>query len=64
MPLDIGYAKTIPPAIRNAVILADRRCRWAGGCDQPVSACEVHQCAAKRCPDVRDRHRLVVAAAG
>jgi hypothetical protein len=27
---------------RNAVILRDRRCRWAGGCDQPASACEVH----------------------
>jgi hypothetical protein len=42
LPLDIGYAETIPPGIRNAVILRDRRCRWAGGCDQPASACEVH----------------------
>ena len=42
LPLDIGYAETIPPGIRNAVILRDRKCRWAGGCDQPASACEVH----------------------
>jgi hypothetical protein len=42
LPLDIGYAETIPPGIRNAVILRDRRCRWAGGCNQPASACEVH----------------------
>jgi hypothetical protein len=32
LPLDIGYATTIPPGIRNAVILRDRRCRWPGGC--------------------------------
>ena len=42
LPLDIGYAETIPPGIRNAVISRDRKCRWAGGCDQPASACEVH----------------------
>jgi hypothetical protein len=42
LPLDIGYAETIPPGIRNAVLLRDRRCRWAGGCNQPASACEVH----------------------
>ena len=42
LPLDIGYAETIPPGIRNAVILRDRRCRWAGGCNQPASSCEVH----------------------
>jgi hypothetical protein len=42
LPLDIGYAETIPPGIRNAVILRDRTCRWAGGCGQPASACEVH----------------------
>jgi hypothetical protein len=42
LPLDIGYAKTIPPAIRNAVILRDRRCRWPGGCRQPAAACQVH----------------------
>jgi uncharacterized protein DUF222 len=42
LPLDIGYAETIPAGIRNAVILRDRKCRWAGDCDQPASACEVH----------------------
>ena len=42
LPLDIGYSKTIPPGIRNAVILRDRRCRWAGGCHQPAAACQVH----------------------
>ena len=42
LPLDIGYAETIPAGIRNAVILRDKHCRWAGGCNQPASACEVH----------------------
>ena len=42
LPLDIGYAETIPAGIRNAVTLRDQHCRWAGGCSQPASACEVH----------------------
>ena len=42
LPLDIGYSETIPAGIRNAVILRDRKCRWAGGCDQPAAACQVH----------------------
>jgi hypothetical protein len=42
LPLDIGYAETVPAGIRNAVMLRDQRCRWAGGCHQPASACEVH----------------------
>ena len=42
LPLDIGYSESIPAGIRNAVILRDRKCRWAGGCDQPAPACEVH----------------------
>jgi len=42
LPLDIGYAETVPAGIRNAVLLRDQRCRWAGGCNQPASACEVH----------------------
>ncbi len=41
-PLDVGYSDDVPAAIRNAVKLRDRRCRWAGGCHQPASACEVH----------------------
>ena len=42
LPLDIGYSETVPAGIRNAVILRDEHCRWAGGCDQPAAACEVH----------------------
>jgi hypothetical protein len=42
LPLDIGYAETIPAGIRNAVTLRDRHCQWAGGCTQPAGACEVH----------------------
>ena len=42
LPLDIGYSQTIPAGIRNAVILRDRHCQWAGRCNQPASACEVH----------------------
>jgi len=30
LPLDIGYTETIPAGIRNAVILRDRHCQWAG----------------------------------
>ena len=42
LPLDIGYSGTIPAGIRNAVMLRDRHCQWAGRCDQPAAACEVH----------------------
>jgi hypothetical protein len=42
LPLDIGYSETIPAGIRNAVILRDRHCQWAGRCDQPAATCEVH----------------------
>src|ERR1700751_4963773 len=31
LPLDVGHSPAIPAPIR-----------WAGGCDQPASACEVH----------------------
>jgi uncharacterized protein DUF222/HNH endonuclease len=41
-PLDIGYSDNVPAGIRNAVKARDRFCQWAGGCDQPASACEVH----------------------
>jgi len=41
-PLDIGYSNDVPAGIRNAVKARDRKCQWAGGCDQPASACEVH----------------------
>ena len=36
LPLDIGYAETVPAGIRNAVLLRDQHCQWAGGCDQPA----------------------------
>ena len=42
LPLDIGYAETVPAGIRHAVILRDKHCQWAGRCDQPAAACEVH----------------------
>ena len=42
LPLDIGYSESIPAGIRNAVLLRDRHCQWAGGCTQPAGACEVH----------------------
>src|SRR5216683_2242522 len=42
LPLDIGYSDTIPAGIRNAVILRDQHCQWAGRCNQPASACQVH----------------------
>ena len=40
--LDIGYSETIPPHLRKAVILRDRRCSWPGGCDEPPARCDVH----------------------
>ena len=48
LPLDIGYAETVPAGIRNAVMLRDRKCRWAGGCNQPASACDVHHTKHKK----------------
>ncbi len=42
LPLDIGHSDTVPASIRNAVRLRDRHCQWAGRCDQPAAACEVH----------------------
>ncbi len=42
LPLDIGYSNTVPAGIRNAVKLRARHCEWAGHCDQPAAACEVH----------------------
>ena len=42
LPLDIGYSDTIPAGVRNAVTLRDKHCQWAGRCDQPAGACQVH----------------------
>lgn len=41
-PLDVGRrTPLIPPAIRRAVILRDRHCRFPG-CDRPASWCDCH----------------------
>ena len=48
LPLDIGYSQTIPAGIRNAVILRDQHCQWAGRCHQPAAACEVHHVRHKK----------------
>jgi hypothetical protein len=42
LPLDIGYADSIPGHIRRAVILRDQHCSWPGGCDRPAAASDVH----------------------
>jgi hypothetical protein len=42
LPLDIGYAETVPAGIRNAARLRGGHCEWAGGCHQPAAACQVH----------------------
>ncbi|HMH91399.1 MAG TPA: DUF222 domain-containing protein [Streptosporangiaceae bacterium] len=42
LPLDIGRATdTIPPHLRRAVIVRDRKCRFPG-CQQPAAACDIH----------------------
>jgi hypothetical protein len=48
LPLDIGYSETVPAGIRNAVILRDQHCQWAGGCHQPASSCQVHHVRHKK----------------
>jgi hypothetical protein len=48
LPLDIGYSETVPAGIRAAVMLRDGHCQWAGRCDQPASACEVHHTRHKK----------------
>jgi hypothetical protein len=48
LPLDIGYADSVPGHIRRAVILRDRHCAWPGGCDRPASASDVHHLVHKR----------------
>ncbi len=41
-PLDVGRAtRTIPPAIRRALVARDRGCAWKG-CDRPSSWCDAH----------------------
>ncbi len=48
LPLDIGVSQSIPAGIRNAVILRDKHCQWAGRCGQPAAACEVHHVRHKK----------------
>jgi hypothetical protein len=48
LPLDIGFSETIPAGIRNAVTLRDRHCQWAGKCNQPAAACQVHHVKHKK----------------
>jgi hypothetical protein len=63
LPLDIGYSQTIPAGIRNAVILRDKHCQWAGRCHQPAAACEVHHVRHKKNggkTSVRDCSTLLV----
>ena len=42
LPLDIGYAETIPAGIRNAVVLRDRSASGPAGATSPPRRCEVH----------------------
>ena len=62
LPLDIGYAETIPAGIRNAVILRDRHCQWSGGCDQPADGLPgaPHQAQGQRRRDLRQGLRPAV----
>ena len=62
LPLDIGYSETIPAGIRNAVILRDNHCQWAG----PVRPARrgvpgaPHQAQGQRRPHVRQGLRAAV----
>jgi hypothetical protein len=46
--LDVGYADTIPDAIRKAVIARDKGCAWPGGCDRRPAHCDVHHVKHKK----------------
>ena len=46
--LDVGYADTIPDAIRKAVIARDKGCAWPGGCHRRPAHCDVHHVKHKR----------------
>jgi hypothetical protein len=41
LPLDIGYADTIPAHIRRAVRLRDKHCAWPR-CGRPAAWCDTH----------------------
>jgi hypothetical protein len=68
-PLDVGRrTRTIPPAIRRAVVIRDRHCAFPG-CDRPPQWCDVHHirhwarggetCVANLALLCRRHHRLV-----
>ena len=46
--LDVGYADTIPDAIRKAVIARDKGCAWPGGCHRRPAHCDVHHVKHKK----------------
>ena len=46
--LDVGYADTIPDAIRKAVIARDKGCAWPGGCNRRPASCDVHHVKHKK----------------
>jgi Domain of unknown function (DUF222) len=48
VPLDVGYRDTIPDTIRRAVILRDKHCAWAGGCDRRPAVSDVHHITHKK----------------
>jgi hypothetical protein len=60
LPLDIGYADSIPGHIRRAVILRDRHCAWPGGCDRPAAASDVHHIRHKRDGGETSLHNLAL----
>jgi hypothetical protein len=47
LPLDIGYADTVPASIRRAVLLRDRGCAWPR-CGRPAAWCDVHHLQHKK----------------
>jgi Domain of unknown function (DUF222) len=46
--IDVGWSDSIPEYIRRAVILRDKKCAWAGGCDKRPAACDVHHIRHKK----------------
>ena len=41
-PIDVGrYTRTVPPALRRALVIRDKHCRFPG-CDRPADWCDGH----------------------